>query len=145
MELHDEVAVRLAALEHRYTAGRRAIVNVLEWSDRPLTVPEMIERVDRGKLPVSSTYRNLTVLVEAGVVHRVAGTDDQSRFELADDLAGHHHHLLCGSCGSVADVPALPRLERALADAARTARDETGFEVTSHRIDLLGRCGACRA
>ncbi len=145
MELHDEVAVRLAGLEQRYTAGRRAIVEVLERSDRPLTVPEMIDAADPGSLPVSSAYRNLVVLLDAGVVHRVAGTDDHGRFELAEDLAGHHHHLLCDSCGIVADISAYPRLERALADAARMARDETGFEVTGHRIDLLGQCEACRA
>ncbi len=132
-------------MEQRYTSGRRAIIAVLDAAERPLTVPEVIERAESGSVPLSSAYRNLGILVEAGAVHRVAGADDHSRFELAEDLAGHHHHLLCGDCGVVSDVSAHPRLERALADAARVASDETGFEVTGHRIDLLGRCGACRA
>lgn len=144
VELHDEVALRLARLEQRYTTGRRTIVEVLETADRPLTVPEMIEKAPAATMPVSSAYRNLAVLLEAGVVHRVSGTDEHTRFELAEELAGHHHHLLCASCGSVADVSALPRLERALADSIRIIREKTGFEVTSHRIDLLGRCEACR-
>lgn len=145
MDLHDEAALRLAAFDQRYTGGRRAIVTVLEGADRPLTVPEMIGRADPGSLPMSSAYRNLTVLLEAGVVHRVVGTDDHNRFELAEDLAGHHHHVLCASCGSVADVAASPRLERALADAARVASAETGFAITGHRIDLLGECADCQA
>ena len=136
---------RLGALEQRYTTGRRAIVEILDAADRPLTVPELLDGADARSLAASSAYRNLNVLVEAGVVHRVAGTDDHSRFELAEELSDHHHHLLCRGCGSVADIKTSTRLERALADAARAASEESGFEVTSHRIDLVGTCATCRS
>lgn len=144
MDVHTEAAARLATLDQRYTLGRRAIVDALFGAGRPLTVPEILETTPRGALPQSSAYRNLTVLSDAAVVHRLPGTDEFARFELAEELSGHHHHLLCADCGTVADVPASPRLERALADAARMAGEETGFDVTGHRIDLLGRCAACR-
>lgn len=137
------MGIRLAALDQRYTVGRRAIIEVLDGVERPLTVPEIVARAKPAAVPVSSAYRNLTALLDAGVVHRVAGTDDHGRYELAEDLAGHHHHLLCARCGTVSDISAYPRLERALADAAKVARDETGFEVTGHRIDLLGVCQDC--
>ena len=42
-ELQTEVARRLAAVEQRYTSGRRELVEVLERSDRPLTVPEILD------------------------------------------------------------------------------------------------------
>jgi Fe2+ or Zn2+ uptake regulation protein len=74
----------------------------------------------------------------------VTGSDDHGRFELAEDLSGHHHHLVCGSCGKVADVRPSARLERALAEAARVAADEDDFDVTDHRFDLLGLCADCR-
>ena len=140
MDIHQEVVTRLAALDQRYTRGRRALVDVLASADRPLTVPEMIG----PSMPQSSAYRNLSVLIEAGVVHRIAGADEFARFELAEDVAGHHHHLLCSSCGAVTDVAATPRLEKALTDAAAVAAEENGFEVTGHRIDLVGRCANCR-
>jgi Fe2+ or Zn2+ uptake regulation protein len=137
------VALRLRAVNQRYTPGRRVIVDVLSSAPRPLTVPEILGSPPGAGLRQSSAYRNLTVLVDAGVVHRLAG-DDLGRFELVEDLSGHHHHLVCDSCGVFADVTALPRLERALAEAARLAADETGFVVTGHRIDLVGRCVDCR-
>jgi Fur family transcriptional regulator, ferric uptake regulator len=140
MDIHQEVVTRLAALDQRYTRGRRALVDVLAAADRPLTVPEMIG----PSVPQSSAYRNLAVLIEAGVVHRIAGADEFARFELAEDVAEHHHHLLCSNCGAVADVAATPRLEKALSEAAVVAAEENGFEVTGHRIDLVGRCAACR-
>jgi Fe2+ or Zn2+ uptake regulation protein len=142
-ELQDEVARRLAAVDQRFTSGRRGLVEVLAAADRPLSVPDILAASAAG-LPQSSVYRNLTVLAEAGVVRRVVGTDEHARFELAEDLAEHHHHLLCILCGSVIDVSAAPRLERALSEAARLAAEEVGFEVTEHRIDLVGVCTNCR-
>jgi Fur family transcriptional regulator, ferric uptake regulator len=138
------VAERLAALDQRYTRGRRAIVAVLASAGRPLTVPEILDGAERGALPQSSAYRSLVVLEEAAVVHRLPGTDEFARYELAEDLAGHHHHLLCSNCGRVDDVPASARLERALAAAAQAVADGTDFQVTGHRIDLLGTCADCR-
>ena len=143
-ELQSEVSRRLGAVDQRFTSGRRELVEVLERADRPLTVPDIVASAPTS-LPQSSVYRNLTVLLEAGVVRRLLGTDDLARFELAEDLAGHHHHLLCSTCGSVSDVSAAPKLERALSEAARLAAEEAGFEVTEHRIDLVGVCSSCRS
>jgi Fe2+ or Zn2+ uptake regulation protein len=142
-ELESEVLRRLAAVDQRFTSGRRELVDVLERADRPLTVPDIVSAAP-SSLPQSSVYRNLTVLLEAGVVRRLLGTDELARFELAEDLAGHHHHLLCSTCGAVSDVRAAPKLERALSEAARLAAEEVGFEVTEHRIDLVGVCSRCR-
>ena len=74
----------------------------------------------------------------------MSGADDHSRFELAEDLSTHHHHLVCGTCGKVADVHPSPRLERALAEAAQAAADEDDFHVIEHRFDLVGTCADCR-
>lgn len=141
--LHAEAAVRLAAAEQRYTSGRRALVQAMTGAGRPLTIPELLAAA--GSVTLSSTYRNLTVLCEANVARRVVGSDDLGRFELAEDVSGsHHHHLICSDCGTISDVKASIRLERAVAEAAREAAEETGFEVTGHRVDLEGRCPACR-
>ncbi len=142
--LHEEAAVRLATCDQRYTSSRRALVGALLAAGRPVAMPEILDAA--AGVPQSSAYRNLTVLCEAGVARRVAGTDDVGRFELADDLSGnhHHHHLMCSTCGLVTDVWASPALERSLAEAARVASAETGFEVSAHRIDLVGRCPDCR-
>jgi Fur family transcriptional regulator, ferric uptake regulator len=141
--VHDEVALRLAGLEQRYTPIRRALVTTLADAGRPLSIPEILASVD--ELPQSSAYRTVTALIEAGVVRRVTGVDDHGRFELTEDLAGHHHHLACGSCGTVEDIAPSPRLERAMAEAARVVAEEQGYEVTSHQFDLVGVCSRCQA
>lgn len=140
--LHDVVSLRLAAADQRYTSSRRALVDTLMAAGRPLTIPEIISA--SPELPQSSAYRNVTTLMEVGIVRRVSGTDDHGRFELAEELSGHHHHLVCASCGAVNDVSSSPRLERALAEAARAAAQEWDFEITDHNFDLVGLCHECR-
>ena len=140
--VHEQVGLRLLRADQRYTPLRRALVETLADAGRPLTIPEVL--LANPGLTQSSAYRNITVLIEAGAARRVAGTDDHGRFELAEDLSGHHHHLVCGNCGKVADVRPSPRLERALAEAAQAAAEQDDFDVTEHRFDLLGVCADCR-
>ena len=141
-ELHAKVAARLGGRDQRYTAVRRNIVERLFRSERPLTVPQIA--ASAKSVPLSSAYRNITVLLEAGVVRKVAGTGDHDRFELAEEISGHHHHLVCEKCGTVDDVPSSTRLERVLDEAARLAAEEQGYQVTSHRFDLIGLCWHCQ-
>lgn len=145
VRLHEQAALRLAAADQRYTTGRRALVDVLGGAPRPLTTPEILA-LAAADVPLSSAYRNLTVLTDAGVVRRLAGADDVGRFELSEALTGeHHHHLVCAGCGTVVDVNASPLLERALSEAGRVVAGQTGFVVSDHRIDLVGRCPPCAA
>ncbi len=139
--LHDAIAVRLARLDQRYTRLRRVLVEALAASARPLTIPEILEAAP--ELPQSSAYRNVTALIDAGVVRRIAGPEDHGLFELAEEFSGHHHHLVCLACGKVEDVVASEPLERALGEAVRALGDAHGYRVTEHRVELLGLCPEC--
>jgi len=140
-EIHATAAQRLRTDGQRYTANRRVLVEILEATDRPLTIGEMLERND--DLALSSAYRNLSVLERAGVVHRLVTSDEFARFELAEDLTGHHHHLICSSCGSMADFTISPELEKALDKAFARVASDVGFHAEHHRLDLLGHCADC--
>lgn len=141
--LHGEVALLLAGRDQRYTAQRRQIVRALAALGRPATISDLTQATPG--LPISTAYRNLTVLAEANVVRRVGGPDGFARFELSEQLSGqHHHHVVCEACGLVSDAAASSRLEAALAETARAIAEENGFDVTEHRLELLGRCKNCR-
>jgi Fur family transcriptional regulator, ferric uptake regulator len=140
--LHDTAHARLRADGQRYTTGRRALVDALDQADRPLSIPELLD--GRRDLVQSSAYRNLAVLERAGVVRRIVTHDEFARYELAEDLTEHHHHLICSRCGTVDDftVPAAleEELDRSLGKVAR----KHGFDSTSHRLDLVGTCARCK-
>jgi len=140
-DVRAAVAERLRSVGQRLTANREALVATLTEAPRPLTIPEILDT--RQGLAQSSVYRNLVVLEEAGIVHRVVGAGEFARWELAEDLTGHHHHLICASCGRVEDVPASAGLERSVAAAAAAVTRTTGFHTQRHRVDLVGVCREC--
>ncbi|MCU1377542.1 MAG: Fe2+/Zn2+ uptake regulation protein [Acidimicrobiales bacterium] len=139
-ELHEIVTTRLRAAGQRYTPGRRAIVERLLGAGQPLTIPDVLEG---SSLPQSSAYRNLAVLEQAGAVHRIVTSADFARYELAEDLTEHHHHLICSNCGTVEDFTAPPALERSLHKAVHEVEESTGFAAEHHRLDLVGTCKSC--
>ena len=140
-DLHETAALRLSGLEQRYTRGRRALVAVLAASEAPLAIPQLLERAP--SLAQSSAYRNLTVLERAGIVHRIVTSDEFARYELAEDLTGHHHHLICSTCGEVRDFTMPPGVESEIDRALGTVAGRNGFVADHHRLDLVGTCAAC--
>jgi Fur family transcriptional regulator, ferric uptake regulator len=141
-DLQTAVAERLLGAGQRYSRGRRTLVDVLEGASRPLTIKEILGR-DKG-LAQSSAYRNLVVLEQAGIVHRVVSTDEFARYELAEHLTEHHHHhLICSQCGQVADFTVPAEMEEALGQVLGTVAEDAQFQVQDHRLDLIGQCRRC--
>jgi Fur family ferric uptake transcriptional regulator len=141
-DVHPIAAERLRTDDQRYTAGRRVLVELLRDAEHPLSIPQLLAR--RPDLPQSSVYRNLAVLERAGVVHRIVTTDEFARYELAEDLTEHHHHLICSRCGDVSDVTVAAGLEADLTTAAARVAKRTGYKVEHHRLDFVGLCPTCR-
>jgi Fur family transcriptional regulator, ferric uptake regulator len=139
--LHETVGRLLHATDQRLTPARRVIVDVLARAGGPLTIPEILGA--RRGLAQSSVYRNLVVLEQAGAVHRILTHDEFARYELAEHLTEHHHHLVCSSCGRVEDLPATPAIEKSVAAAIDQAARRAGFQTEHHRLDLVGLCAAC--
>jgi len=141
-DLHGVVEDRLRGVDQRYTAGRRAIIGLLVSAGHPVSIGDIAERLP--DLPRSSAYRHLTDLEAAGIVRRVTANDEFTRFELAEDLTEHHHHLLCITCGKVIDVTLPAGFEQAVATTIGQLADAEGFQPQSHRLDVLGVCAACK-
>jgi Fe2+ or Zn2+ uptake regulation protein len=140
-DLHVVVAGRLRGAGQRYTSKRRALVEIVADAGQPLSIPDIIS--GRRGLAQSSVYRNLAVLEQARVVRRIVTGEDFARFELAEDLSEHHHHLVCSNCGGVEDV-ALPRtLERRMEGALTEVAVSAGFTPAAHRLDVIGTCRDC--
>jgi Fe2+ or Zn2+ uptake regulation protein len=140
-ETHDVVEARLRAVGQRYTPKRRSLVEALRRAGNPVAIPDLAGG-PRG-LPQSSVYRNLAVLEQAGAVHRVVTDEEFARFELAEDLTEHHHHLVCRSCGAVEDVTVPSSFERSVARTVSDVAGRTGFSAVSHRLDVIGTCRNC--
>jgi Fe2+ or Zn2+ uptake regulation protein len=139
--LRETVLARLRKANQRLTPNRETLLEVLAAGNRPLTISDI--RSVRPELATSSVYRNLVVLEQADVVHRVVTRGDFAYYELAEELTEHHHHLVCSNCGTVEDVPASATIEQSVRDAARQIARRTGFKTEHHRLDLVGVCRRC--
>ena len=141
-ELHELVEIHLRRIDQRYTPGRQAVVALLATFGRPMSISDISDALP--DIPRSSAYRHLSDLQVAGVVRRIAANDEFARFELAEDLTHHHHHLLCTLCGKVIDVTPSPHFERTVAAMVAELTAQQGFQATSHALDVIGHCAACQ-
>jgi len=138
----DTVTAMLHQVDQRYTTSRRRLVASLQTGEGPLTITQIVDADET--LPQSTIYRNLNILEEAGVVTRVTTSDGFSRYELTEELTGHHHHLICTNCDMVTDFTLDTGIESVLEKALAGAARKAGFQPGAHRLDLLGTCKACR-
>ena len=126
----------------RSTAQRRLIVDTFFGGPSHRTIEELLGEVraqDRG-IGYATVYRTLKLLAESGVASERRFGDGLSRYELADDDSAHNDHLICVACGKIVEFEE-PRIE--------TLQDEVasrhGFEITSHKHEMYGRCPECLA
>ena len=143
MSIHErQVEARLAESQVRYTGGRRHVVTALEGADGPMSAAEVHESL-AGMVPVSSVYRTLAVLEEAGVVQPHHSAKGITRYEIAEWLAGHHHHLVCVVCGAVEDFELPGELEGQLERLVGQVAEMSAFSASGHSLEVEGRCTRC--
>lgn len=138
--LDREVENRLRDHEARYTRGRRAVVGALAEADGPRSAAELHSQIG-AEVPLSSLYRSLVILEEAGVVTPHYG--ELTRYELAEWLAGHHHHLVCVVCGAVADIEIPGEQEAEVHRLVEEIAGGAGFTAYGHALEIDGRCERC--
>lgn len=140
--LARQVERRLREGEVRFTKGRRLVVEALARADGPRSAAELHRELGDA-VPLSSLYRSLAVLEEAGILAPHHGTRGLTRYELAEWLRGHHHHLVCIDCGSVEDI----EIPDAFEDQVRVLVTDIGslvsFSPTNHALEIEGRCVRC--
>ncbi|MEC7383129.1 MAG: transcriptional repressor [Actinomycetota bacterium] len=140
--LHDLVASKLDNAGQVYTQKRRTLVEALSDAG-PCTLPELL--LHGEGIAQSSAYRNLTVLEEMGVVRRLVHHGEYGRWELAEELTGHHHHhLVCHSCDVVIDVELPSHIENLMDEEFEKAASGSKFTVDRHNIDIVGTCADCQ-
>ena len=137
-----QVERRLAESEVRYTRGRRVVIKALIAADGPRSAAELSEIIGDA-IPMSSLYRSLAVLEDAGVLAPHFSSPGLTRYELAEWLRGHHHHLVCIDCGQVQDLPANEAIEDRLQEIVAAVASTASFTETNHALEIEGHCAQC--
>lgn len=141
-DLHESVRRSLSSRDVRYTTGRKRVIETLGGAPGPRSAAELLD--ETPGVPLSSLYRSLTVLDDAGVLQRHHDADGLARYELAEWLTGHHHHAVCTRCGAVEDIELGEGDEASLDEMMVRLSGTSGWTIEGHSLEVEGVCPACR-
>jgi Fur family ferric uptake transcriptional regulator len=137
----DRAEAALAATGRKRGGARRALLELLARESCARTALEIEDalRADRRSVSRASVYRILDELERLRLVARVETGQTMVRYERAHDHGeGHHHHLVCDSCGLV-----MPFSDEGLERAIDELSARVPLAVAEHEIVLHGSCEAC--
>jgi Fur family ferric uptake transcriptional regulator len=127
----------LRGAELRVTRPRLAVLEAVH--AHPHADTDAIIGAVRQDVPTVShqaVYDVLRALTSAGLVRRIQPSGSVARYEAR--VGDNHHHVVCRSCGAIADVDcavgAVPCL---------TADDDQGFTIDEAEVTYWGLCPAC--
>ena len=126
------------AAGQRNTRQRAAVGELLERTSEFRTASQIHDDLRHAgeDIGLTTVYRTLQLMVEAEQLDAIRTDDGETAYRRCS--SGHHHHLVCRSCGRTVEVsgPAVERWASAVAD-------EHGFRDVSHDLEIFGTCGSC--
>jgi Fur family ferric uptake transcriptional regulator len=134
-EGRPEQRLRSAAL--RVTQPRIAVLHAVD--AHPHADTDTIVRAARaalGAVSVQAVYDVLRALADAGLVRRIEPAGSPARYE--SRVGDNHHHVVCRSCGAIADVDCVIG-ERPCLDAG----DSHGYTIAEAEVTYWGTCPTC--
>ena len=139
MDVYLRWRLAVAEVKRRSTWQRSAIVDLLERSQVFLSAQQIhAELEEEGtKVGLATVYRNLQSLAEEDLVDTVRSDDGEALYRLCTN-EGHHHHLVCRSCGKAVEI-AGSLFENWVHDIAAA----NGFAKVEHVAEFFGLCNDC--
>ena len=122
---------------YRRSRQRERMLELLKSTEAHPTANWIYSKLRREfpDLSVGTVYRNIGILVEQGLISRIAFG---STFDRLDAKTTPHYHLICEKCGSIADLE-VPPDNRLNALPGKSL----GFQVHRHEIEFYGFCSIC--
>lgn len=135
---------------YRLTMPRQAVLDVLSKTSDHLSAEDVYLEVYKiyPDIGLTTVYRTLELLVEMGLASRFDFGDSRARYELSEgpQSVGHHHHLVCTSCGRIIDYTDFIEEEMELLKRTEEGLSQKfDFKITNHIIQFYGLCDKCQS
>jgi Fur family transcriptional regulator, ferric uptake regulator len=122
----------------RRTRQRAAVDEILAGRHEFRTAQEIHDELrQRGdRVGLTTVYRTLQAMTEVGELDAIRTAEGETAYRRCS--TGHHHHLVCRSCGRTVEVsgPAVETWASAIAQ-------QHGFRDVSHDLEIFGTCDRC--
>jgi len=125
----------------RMTQSRRALIGLIAAGPRPLSPRDLHTELRRRGVAMDlvSVYRNVGILLEAGLLHRVLGSRAvRPCAEAREGARRCHHAMVCTSCGEAREFDCA-----AVASGLEEVRRAMHFKLQEHVLELRGLCAPC--
>ena len=124
---------------HRLTPQRMLVIEALHSADGHISAEEIYGQL-HSRYPyanISTVYRTLELLKELNLVAETNFGEGRVRYHVAEK--GHHHHLVCHSCGKIIDLE-----EAELHPLRDTLFRKYRFDADLRHLAIPGECSKCR-
>ena len=131
----------MSAVRHRATRQGGAVENALRAAEGFRSAQDVyaVLRAEGQSVGLSTVYRHLQAFADDGLVDVIHTPEGETTYRYCGEPgSGHHHHLVCRSCGRAVEVEG-PAIERW---ASRVA-ELHGYVDVDHTVELFGTCAAC--
>ena len=122
----------------RRTRQRTAVDGILADREDFRTAQEIHDDLRRHgeRVGLTTVYRTLQAMTEAGELDALRTAEGETAYRRCS--TGHHHHLVCRSCGRTVEVsgPAVETWANAVAE-------QHNFRDVSHDLEIFGTCSSC--
>jgi Fur family ferric uptake transcriptional regulator len=133
----EELVEELRDQGFKITSPRNRVIETVASREDNFTAEELSGEL--ASIGRATVYRTLKLLLDQGLVCRIVMGDGSVSYRVSHK--GHHHHLVCVSCGATEDV----RLSSDVEDVLGKVRGATNYEIVGHRIEMYGFCPRCKA
>ena len=125
------------------TRPRLELLQILENDPRPQSIEEIISS-SSGKLALSTLYRAISELLDAGLIETLVSPDGKTLVETTLQATAHHHHVFCKGCDKAIDIEFSDDLEKNIEAEVKNIEISSGWKVSDHSIEILGVCEECK-
>lgn len=133
----DDLEQLVRSVDLRVTRPRVAVLAAVHehpHADTDVLIGAVRERL--SNVSHQAVYDVLRALTSAGLVRRIQPSGSVARYEAR--VGDNHHHVVCRSCGAIADVDCAVGETPCL-----TASDDHGFSIDEAEVIYWGRCPTC--
>jgi len=127
--------------QQRNTWQRERVREALDDVDGFVSAQSLHQRLrdDETGIGLATVYRALAGLKASGDADSLQSPEGEALYR-ACASSGHHHHLICRSCGAAVEIEAT-----AVETWAREIAAQNGYTEAEHVIDVFGLCADCTA
>lgn len=127
---------QIQSLKLRLTPIRRKLIDLLDQSEKPISVGDILSKINANKTTI---YREINTLLFHDLLTVIDLGDGTKRYELS--TKGHHHHLICIKCKSITELDLADDFTKEEALIA----SQTKFKVLRHALEFFGFCQNCHS